>query len=112
MIPENKQPNRPLRFLTAGILMLVLVGFFVVMGSDFHFRWHSISRSYRSLTLDSIHNVIDAIRESAFQEWPPSPAHGPTIKKWMWDLNHDGLIDGLPAITGSPTADGGFTPEL
>jgi hypothetical protein len=30
----------------------------------------------------------------------------------LWDLNHDGLIDGTPGISASVISDGGFTADL
>jgi hypothetical protein len=30
----------------------------------------------------------------------------------LWDLNHDGVLDGRPSVQGGPGSDGGFAPDL
>lgn len=45
--------------------------------------------------------------------WQTDSADGPvTHREPLWDLNHDGLLDGRPSVGGGPGSDGGFPPEV
>ena len=47
-----------------------------------------------------------------WQVTPPGTPTAQTRTDHLFDLNHDGLIDGRPAVIASDTEDGGFAPEI
>ena len=90
----------------------MLIGFFIGWPLYLSVRKASDISASRAL----IQNISTSIATYQLKTWtweiPSTNGANPKLQSaYLWDLNLDGYIDGLPAEKSSLLTDGGFTPE-
>lgn len=104
---ERESLGFPLMVLAALLLFIIAVGYPA-------WRYYTASAD-RNATIALVLNLATAITTYPAKtlSWERTTPTGPQrLTDFLWDLNHDGHLDGLPAVTTSATSDGGFPPEV
>lgn len=111
-MPEDERENRSFPLLL-GMVLLALLLLLIALGFP---AWQYYKRHADvNATLAVVQNLATAITQYPVKTWTweqTTPAGPHRLTEFLWDLNHDGHLDGLPAVTSSATSDGGFPPEV
>lgn len=104
---ERESRGIPLMVLATLLLFLIALGYPA-------WRYYTASAD-RNATLALVHSLATAITTypDKTMSWDlTTPAGTKRMTEFLWDLNHDGHVDGSPAVTTSATTDGGFPSEV
>jgi type II secretory pathway pseudopilin PulG len=90
-------------------VILVLLGMTIAVWGIFS---HNVKVSATKSLVNALSTAIDTYSTKlwSWQEGTPGAPSAEQKSSAIFDLNHDGLIDGAPAIIAGPKTDGGFTP--
>ena len=92
---------------------LVASGVALVLASVIFISWQVVKlRSQLQVSIAVVSTVAAAIETYPVKTWSWPVSASSRRTEFMWDLNHDGLVDGVPALVASATTDGGFPPEV
>jgi hypothetical protein len=111
MSEDDQQKRRfPLLLVMVALALLMLLASIAIPA--WHYYKH---RAAVQATAALVMNLATAMTQYPAKTWTWNTATPPDKQlktDFLWDLNHDGLIDGTPATKDTAMTDGGFSPDL